>query len=203
MKMSGSVVISAAVEGIVDEAVVRKLIIDAGGLSGTVYGKNGKPFLRQRIDGYNNAAHRAPWIVLVDLDSEADCAPPLREAWLPEPAPDLCFRVAVREIEAWLMADAETLAEFLGVARSRIPGRPENSDQPKAAMVNLARHSRRRAVREDMVPREGSGRPVGPAYTSRLTEYVESRWRPEVAARHAESLRRAKACLERLIMGAS
>ena len=201
--MSGSVVISAAVEGIVDEAVVRKLIIDAGGLPGTVYGKNGKPFLRQRINGYNNAAHRAPWIVLVDLDREADCAPPLREAWLPEPAPDLCFRVAVREIEAWLMADAETLAEFLGVARNQIPGHPEDSDQPKSAMVNLARRSRRGAVRQDMVPREGSGRSVGPAYTSRLIEYVESRWRPEVAAQRAESLRRAIACLERLITEAS
>jgi len=197
--MSGSVIISAAVEGTVDEAVVRKIIIQAGGLPGTVYGKNGKPSLRQRINGYNNAARRAPWVVLVDLDREADCAPPLREAWLPEPAPDLCFRVAVREIEAWLMADAETLAKFLGVPRSRIPGRPEDSDQPKAAMVNLARRSRRRAVREDMVPREGSGRPVGPAYSSRLIEYVERRWRPDIAARHAESLRRAIDCLERLI----
>lgn len=201
--MSAPVIISAAVEGIMDEAVVRKLIIDAGGLPGAVYGKSGKDALRQKINGYNNAARHAPWIVLVDLDREADCAPPLCEAWLPEPSPGLCFRVAVREIEAWLMADAETLAEFLGVARTRIPGHPEDSDQPKSAMVNLARSSRRRAVREDMVPREGSRRPVGPAYTSRLIEYVESRWRSEVAARHSESLRRAIACLERLIRKAS
>ena len=201
--MSSLVIISAAVEGIIDEAVVRKLIIHPAGQPGTVYGRNGKLALRQKINGYNNAARHSLWIVLVDLDREADCAPPLREAWLPDPAPDLCFRVAVREIETWLMADAETLAEFLRVARRRIPGRPEHSDHPKESMVNLARCSRRRAVREDMVPREGSGRPVGPAYTSRLVEYVESRWRPEVAARHAESLRRAIACVERLIRKAS
>ena len=201
--MSGPVNISAAVEGIIDEAVVRKLITHAGGQLGAVYGRNGKLALRQKINGYNNAARHSLWIVLVDLDREADCAPPLREAWLPDPAPDLCFRVAVREIETWLMVDAETLAEFLRVARRRIPGRPEHSDHPKESMVTLARHSRRRAVREDMVPREGSGRPIGPAYTSRLVEYVESRWRPEVAARHAESLRRAIACVERLIRKAS
>ncbi len=201
--MPGPVIISAAVEGMVDEAVVRKLIAHAGGEPGAVYGKNGKPALRQRINGYNHAARHAPWIVLVDLDHEAECAPPLCQAWLQAPAPDLCFRVAVREIEAWLMADAETLAAFLGVARSRIQARPEDSDQPKAAMVNLARRSRRRAVREDMVPREGSGRSVGPAYTSRLIEFVETCWRPVVAAQRAESLRRAIACLERLIGNAS
>ena len=189
-------VISAAVEGIVDEAVVRKLIAHAGGQPGTVYGKNGKPFLRQKIKGYNNAARHAPWIVLVDLDCDANCAPPLREEWLPKPAPHLCFRIAVREIEAWLMGDARSLARFLGVARSRIPSDPESLADPKEAMVNLARHSRRAAIRRDMVPHEGSGRRIGPAYTSRLVEFVETQWAPEVAAAQADSLRRAVACLK-------
>jgi hypothetical protein len=35
-------------------------------------------------------------------------------------------------------------------------------------VVELARYSRRRDIREDMVPRPGSGRSVGAAYTSRL-----------------------------------
>jgi len=197
--MSGSVIISAAVEGLVDEAVVRKLIAHAGGCPGTVYGKQGKEPLRQKIGGYNNAAHHAPWVVLVDLDHEEECAPPLRAEWISNPASHLCFRVAVREIEAWLMADAETLAAHLSVARSAVPADPQALPHPKIAMVNLARRSRRSAVRTDMVPREGSGRSVGPAYTSRLVEYVENRWRPDAAAQRSESLRRAIACLERLI----
>jgi hypothetical protein len=197
--MTGPVVISGAVEGPVDETVVRKLIVLAGGRPGTVYGGNGKAFLRRQIPGYNNAARHLPWIVLVDLDRDAECAPPLREEWVPDPALYLCFRVAVREVEAWLMADPESLADFLGVARSRIPANPEQLQDPKTEMVNLARHSRRRDVREDMVPRERSGRQVGPAYPSRLMEYVETRWRPDVAAKRAESLRRAIDCLKRLI----
>jgi hypothetical protein len=196
--MTGLVVVSAAVEGIVDEAVVRKLIVQAGGRPGTVYGKNGKPFLRRQIHGYNNAARRLPWMVLVDLDRDAECAPPLCEEWVPDPALYLCFRVAVREVEAWLMADAESLASFLSVARSRIAADPEQLFEPKTEMVNLARHSRRREIWADMVPRERSGRQVGPAYASRLMEYVDTRWRPEVAAQRAESLRRAIACLRRL-----
>lgn len=196
------VVISAAVEGIVDEAVVRKLITSLGGQPGPVYGKNGKSALRTRINGFNNAARHAPWMVLVDLDGEQDCAPPLRESWLPAPAPLLCFRVAVRQVEAWLIADEEALSSYAGVARSRIPADPEGLPNAKVAMVDVARQSRRAAIRRDMVPREGSGRSVGPAYTSRLIEYAEKQWRPEVAARRSDSLRRAIACLERLI-GAS
>jgi len=197
--MTELVVVSAAVEGIVDEAVVRKLIVQAGGRPGTVYGKSGKPHLRRQIQGYNNAARHSPWIVLVDLDRDAECAPPLCGQWVPDPAQHLCFRVAVREIEAWLMADAETLASFLSVARSRLAADPERLLEPKTEMVNLARHSRRREIREDMVPRERSGRQVGLAYAARLMEYVETRWRPEVAAQGAESLRRAIACLRQLI----
>jgi hypothetical protein len=201
--MRKSAIISGAVEGIVDEAVARRLVIHAGAHPGTIYGKNGKSFLRRQINGYNSAARHFPWLVLVDLDRDWECAPPLRKEWIPDPAPYLCFRIAVREIEAWLMADADTLAAFMSVARNRIAADPENLSDPKAEMVNLARHSRRREVREDMVPREGSGRLVGPAYTSRLVEYVEKRWRPETAARRANSLRRAIICLKRIIERAS
>jgi hypothetical protein len=201
--MKGTMIISAAVEGIVDEAVARKLITEAGGRPGTIYGKNGKPFLRRHINGYNSAAHHLPWMVLVDLDHDAECAPPLCEEWVQDPAPYLCFRVAVREVEAWLMADAESLAAFLSVALTRIPTDPERLQKPKMEMVNFARHSRRREIREDMVPRERSGRSVGPAYASRLIEYIETQWRPQVATRRADSLRRAIICLKRIIKGAS
>ncbi len=201
--MEKVVIISAAVEGIMDEAVARKLIVEAGGNPGTIYGKNGKSSLRRQIQGYNNAARRLPWMVLVDLDRDAECAPPLREEWIPNPAPYLCFRVAVREVEAWLMADAESLASFLNVARSRIPADPEQLQEPKTEMVNLARHSRRRQIREDMVPREGSGRLVGPAYASRLIEYVGTQWRAGVAAKRANSLRPAIMCLKRITESAS
>jgi ribosomal protein L25 (general stress protein Ctc) len=44
--MASPPVIAAAVEGIVDEAVARRLIREAGGIPGPVYGKNGKQHLR-------------------------------------------------------------------------------------------------------------------------------------------------------------
>lgn len=111
----GVLAIHAAVEGIIDEAVAQKLIFEAGGKPGTIYGKKGKNFLQQK-------------------------------------------------------------------------------------MIYLASRSRRRAIRMDMVPRQNSGRSEGPAYTSRMIEYVQDFWRPEVAGKHAESLRRAITCLRRIIV---
>lgn len=196
------VVISAAVEGLIDEAVVKRLIAEAGATVGPVYGKQGKKVLRAGINGYNNAARHRPWIVLVDLDQEADCAPNLCRAWISQKSPKLCFRVAVREVEAWLLSDRESIARFLSVPVSRVPIDPESELNPKQTMVNLAAKSMRKSIREDMVPRPGSGRSVGPAYTSRIVEFIQSTdplWRPNHAANHSQSLRRCIRCLEQLV----
>ena len=164
-----------------------------------VVGRNGKSLLRKKIEGYNAAARYAPWIVLIDLDSDADCPVRLRDRWLSQPAPHLCFRVAVREIEAWLMADAESLARYLSVERRIVARDPEGIEKPKAAMVELARRSSRRDLRKDMVPGAESGLQAGPGYAGRMIEYAGTAWRPGVAARSSESLRRAIDCLRRLV----
>ena len=199
MPTATPVFINAAVEGPVDEAVAKRLIAFVGGSPGAVFGKNGKSRLRTRIMGYNNAARRSPWVVLVDLNHDQECAPLLRSEWLPEPAGKMCFRVAVHEVEAWLLADRKGIARFLGVPQSAVPRDPEAIDDPKKAMVDLAKSSSRRPIREDMSPREGSGRPVGPAYASRLMEFAGGAWSPEEAMNTSDSLRRCVECLTKLI----
>ncbi len=193
------VVIQSAVEGDVDEAVVRRLIAHVGGIPGQAYGKSGKHQIRRTIRGYNNAARFGPWVVLIDLNSDEPCAPPLRNAWLPTPATDMCFRIAVREVEAWLIADADSLAQFLRVPPAVVPRDPEALSNPKQELVNLARRSGVRDIRDDMVPRTGSGAEIGPAYTSRVAEFARDHWRPDDASQRSESLRRALDCIRRLI----
>lgn len=202
MMSADDVVMSAAVEGDIDQAVIQRLMQYAGAVLGPVYGKNGKQTLRKNIKGYNSAAKYSPWVILVDLNHEADCAPILKQQWVHNPSQFLCFRVAVREIESWLLADRKNLSRFLRLSERRIPGNPEAVENPKEVMVNLARKSRLRAIREDMVPRPGSGRIVGPAYTSRLIEFVTGQrdsWRPEIASRASDSLNRCLNCLRRMI----
>ena len=195
------VAITGAVEGDVDEAVVRCLIEHVHAKTLAIYGRNGKSHLHRRLSGYNRAARFSPWIVLVDLDLDAECAPPLRKSWLSKPSHYMCFRIAVRAIEAWLMADRERFARFLSIDIAGIPRDVEAVKHPKLTVVELAKHSRRREIREDMVPRAASGRAVGPAYTARLIEFVmdtKIRWRPEVAAGYSESLKRCLRSLRRL-----
>ncbi len=189
-------VISGAVEGSLDEAILRCLAEHAGASLARVYGKKGKAYLRQRLHGYNLAARFSPWIVLVDLDQDEQCAPPLRRSWLPYPASNMCLRVAVRKVEAWILADREGVARFLGVPVVEIPESPDRLSDPKQTLVDLARRSKRRQVRDDMAPRPGSGRSVGPAYSSRVTEFVQTGWRPAVAERNSDSLYR---CRKRLL----
>ena len=69
-----AVIVRAAVEGLLDEAVVGRLMMAMGAAPGPVYGRNGKDRVRTRIDGYNRAARWVPWVVLVDLNHEAACA---------------------------------------------------------------------------------------------------------------------------------
>ncbi|NVM24096.1 MAG: hypothetical protein HWN68_20245 [Desulfobacterales bacterium] len=202
MSKCNPVVISGAVEGLLDEALVGYLIEHAGASSGPIYGKQGKGYLLRNLRGYNQSARFRPWIILIDLNNDDECAPPFRASLLPIPSTYMCFRIAVREVEAWLFADRERLARFLSIPVSRIPQNPEIIDQPKRRMVDIASSSRRRDIREDMVPRPGSGRIIGPAYTSRLIEFVldpQRGWRPDVAVQLSESLARCMRCLCRIV----
>jgi len=200
--MVDRVVLSGEVEGLLDEAVLRRLVHCCGGMPGDIFGRQGKSHLLKRLEGYNQAARRSPWVVLVDLDTDADCAPPFRTTCLPQAERLMCFRVAVRAVEAWLLADAKRLAGFLGVPVSRMPRNPEAVEDPKGVVVDLARQSRQRAIKEDMVPRRGSGRRVGPAYAARLTKFVQDTdagWRPDTAAEQSYSLSRCLVCIRRVV----
>jgi hypothetical protein len=187
--------VSGAVEGIVDEAVVRVVLGHVGRYVGPIHVQGGKLKLLAKLRGFNEAARFSPWLVLVDLNGDAPCAPPFVAATLPSPSSQMTFRVAVRQAEAWLLADRERIAKFLRVSRAIVPVDPEREYDAKVAMVNIARASRDRLVREDMVPAERSGRKTGPNYAGRLIEFATKDWRPEIAAERADSLDR---CLQRL-----
>jgi len=187
--------VAIAVEGPSDAAVARRLLRDAGLEATVIYGQNGKGDLDRHLNGYNNAARYASWFVLRDLDHDADCAPDLVADLLPTPSRKMCFRVAVRATEAWLLADADAIADFLAVSRSLISADPESLADPKRYLVDISRKSRRREVRADMVPAAGTTAKQGPGYTGRIIEFSDSYWRPQIAKKKAASL---AGCMARL-----
>ena len=120
-----------AVEDDLSEAVIRKLLFDTGRsyAIGTVFGRGGYGYLRSRVKTWNAAAAAGtPILLLTDLD-QLPCPSGLIHDWLEaEPHANLIFRVAVREIESWLLADREGFADF----RMRI-AKPSRSRQAKLA----------------------------------------------------------------------
>lgn len=193
--------VKGAVEGVTDEAVWRRLLDDAGLAAGDLARPSGKTQLRARIGGYNKAAAYEPWLVLVDLDNEP-CPAALVSSFLPSGLSSLMrLRVAVREVESWLLADHDRVAQSLGIVAAVVPAEPEREVDPKVSLINLARRSTDRGIQRDLVPEQDSGRQVGPGYSAWLQEFVSSRrtgWRPAVAEKRAPSLRRCRAALRAL-----
>ena len=187
--------VRVATEGLVDTVVVRRICQEVGVDVLAVYGERGKDALDGALAGFNAAARHGPWIVLRDLDTDAECAPTLRARLLPAPARGMVFRIAVREVESWLIADRHSFARYFTVPAGRITFSPESIERPKDYLVNLARRSRSRAIRDDVVPRAGSKGRVGPGYAGRIIEYVATAWSPVEASVRCDSLKR---CLDRL-----
>ncbi len=184
--------INLAVEDSLSEAVLRRVLSSATKqyAIGTAYSRGGYGYLRKMIRPFNNAARVTPFLVVTDLD-DGECAPVFITEWLPETQNgNLIFRVAVREIEAWVLGDQSAVASFLGIRRDLIPDNPETLENPKEFLVQLAMRSRKRELKKDIVPRLGSTSKVGPNYNGRLVEFVNSTWDPRAAAESCDSLSR-------------
>lgn len=184
--MSSDIVINLAVEDELSEHLLRVSLAQTGRqfLVGAVYGRRGNAYLKGMLPAFEAASRGSAHLVMADLDAQP-CVPELIEKWFgcemadyaTRRHPNLLFRVAVRESEAWVMADREAFADFLGIALKHVPPQPDAVEDPKKQLLDLARKSRKRNLREDLVPRPGDRRTIGPDYNGRLAEFVNSSWR--------------------------
>jgi hypothetical protein len=111
---------------------------------------NGK--IKKQINAYNRAAEHGYYFVITDLDNY-DCAPSLRKNWLSvKPHNQLLFRVAVHEVESWLLADRENFASFFSISQNLVPLNPDNEADPKGTIITKNKKSRKKEIREAIVP---------------------------------------------------
>ena len=187
--------VSIVVEDLASQAVLERVLATTGHRVAGIHMKSGKHRLDAGLNGYNAAAKHGHWLVLRDMNSDAECAPELVARLLPNREETLMLRLAVREVESWLLADQERVAKYLQVRRALVPRSPDEVRHPKEALVHLASLSRNRDIRRDMVPPPGLSVRIGPAYNYRIREFVSSTWDPDEAATRSDSLRR---CLRAL-----
>lgn len=193
--------VTAAVEGRVDEAVARRLLSLSGASLAQVYGRRGKTWLDMKIGGLCAAGDHQPWLVLRDADRDG-CPVDIRKRLLPKSAKLLCFRIAVRSVEAWLMADREGIGAALRVPVSRVPASPEEEEYPKRCLIDLARRSRSLQLRRMLVPRDQSGAQVGPEFESWAANFASRDWDVERARPNSPSLERAVVRIQELVAAA-
>lgn len=186
-------VINVATEDELSEAVACRLVgatlpnFDVG----LRLRKGGVGYLRSSFAKFCQMAVREPVFLLTDLDT-AVCPPHLIQAWKgdnPLP-PKLLMRIAVREIESWILADRVGLSRLLGISRALIPRNPDQLLDPKAFLLNLARRASRN-VRTDLLAMRGTTASQGLGYNRVLSSFVEDDWSIDSARAHSHSLSRA------------
>lgn len=154
------------------------------------YSGHGFGYLKSNIKGFNQASAVSPYFMLTDLDNY-NCPPSLINDWINFPLhSNFIFRIAVREVEAWLLADIEGLSDFFKISPVNFPLSPENEIDPKNTLIQLARRSRIRRIREDVVPINENAS-IGPNYNGCLMEFVIKKWNIQTALTRSTSLLKA------------
>lgn len=182
--------VAIATEDELSEALCQKLVSEVGLRSFLQLRRGGNGYLRSRMDAFCKMAQNYPVIVLTDQD-KTPCASHLISDWLknkivPE---NLLLRVAVREVEAWLLADDAAIRDHFGV-NVRAPN-IESIDDPKQFLLEAMRKSTR-AIRNSLVDVRRGKAACGVGYNNELVNFVDEAWDPTRASLNSDSLARMR-----------
>ena len=185
--------VALATEDELSEAVGKRLLSEVEYLveASLLLRRNGYGYLRSGLKKWCEIASQQPVVLLTDLDRYV-CPSELIRDWFGNVVrPNgLIFRIAVREIESWLLADHDAIRELIG-QRGRLPTDPDALVDPKGKLLALAKNASK-DVRLDLVKEAGAIALQGIGYNARLTDFVSNVWNPERAAGRSASLRRAR-----------
>ena len=172
--------------------VLRAILARRGFAVGTVYGRKGIAYVRERAEGVAvRGAFGSRVLIVADaMDLTSRCPGEACGRLVANPPEGTLVRLAVREIEAWLLASRLELAAFLRVSPSRIPLDSDVVDDPKQTLVNIARHSPTLRLKQMIVPRDGVSSAVGVGYVDAVSEFLDRRWSLDAAVRVSRSLRK-------------
>ena len=203
--------IDIAVEDRLSETILRVLLASAKGRPKIgrswpikkgyqkLEGPSGYGYIRKNLKAFNAVAAERPFVALIDADNRP-CPSETIAHWLEneEQHQNLVVRVAIREIEAWLLADRHGLSSFLAVSESWIPLNTARIRDPKRYISRLAARSKRKVIREDLARAPGTRSKTGPYFTQSLQFFAKDQWDIDAACAHSDSLRRARHALDRL-----
>lgn len=182
--------LNVIVEDALSETVMRKLLNHVG-FHGqpTFRDMRGNVKIRGCMRKFAEASRVFPHIVLTDLD-RLPCPPALIQEWGIRQIPaTMLFRIAVHEVESWLMADREAFATYLHVDPEKVPFEPDAEIDTKQSLFSIVRRSKKIRLRSEILPTPGSH--IGPLYNEHFCRFVRDFWRVDVAAGNSPSLARS------------
>ena len=185
--------IAVATEDELSEAIALRLISEVQQPHEVAHKlrRGGFGYLRSRMDSWCQMAEHQVMVVLTDLD-RANCLVEFRDQWLadrPLPA-SLVFRIAVREVESWVLADHQAMRELVG-KKGVLPPQPDTLPDPKQALLGLGKTAPK-SVRDDLIKTIDGQLRQGVGYNARLTHWINTVWSPARAAERSPSLARAR-----------
>lgn len=181
------------VEDRLTEAVIIKILRQIDRFSVHRCHYRNKDKIQKKIADLNRAAKGDfLYLVATDQDTPDNCPAAALENLRAPLSCNLLYRFAVMEIKSWIMADRENIARFLAIDISSVPWKPDEVPKPKECVVAMAKRSKSRSVREDLVPvPSAKTAKVGPGLDPALIEFVSDRWDVLEAQRYSPSLERS------------
>ena len=107
------------------------------------------------------------------------------------------FRMAVKEVESWVLADQEGFSRYFEIPKQKMPQIPDQLPDPKQSLVEIIKkYCRNKNFRENIIPHPKSGALTGPGYNSTLVPFINKKWSVKRASKTSDSLNR---CVKALI----
>lgn len=189
------------VEGSLEEHMMKRLLRDRGHpvQEGLINNKGGQGNFWRSIAGINRS-HGLRVAALADLEKAVCPGKLIRQKLGREPASFLTLNLAVRMLEAWLLADPN-LAKYLKIPPDKLPLRPEAESHAKRCLLSLVRDYGDAKRKLTFLGPHSSTLHPGPDYEPLMGKFITDHWSPTEAARRSPSLKRALTRLDEAIHG--
>ena len=162
--------------------------------------RGGKSHILKNLLKYNQSAKNLKFLIIVDLD-KTNCVVDFIKKHFHNVSLNkgLIFRVAIREIESWILADKIGFCNYFKVPKKHLQINPDDLHDPKQFLIEtIKKYCKNKRRKEDITVQKGSNAIVGPAYNSALIEFIKDAWCIESARQNSPSLNRCIVALEKL-----
>ena len=183
-----------ATEDILSETVAERLVHESTrNLQIAVrVRRNGNAYLKSKFPELLKTSAKIPVFLITGLDN-IQCPVELIKNWTqntPAP-PGMIMRVAVREVESWILADRDGFSGYTGIPVEKMALNPDALSDPKRVRLNLVKRYARKRIKESLLPSKSSSSKIGWEYIAVLCQFARDVWSVDRAVRHSVSLRRA------------